>query len=127
MQRPVNRMEQFRIWRKGLKLADSVQRMANRFSRSGSGEIWGRLKEMTFSMPSYLAEGFMMKNIKDGKAHLYRAINCLDEILESLILTERVRGIRKVQIYKIKRDIMELKALLDFACFDNEEVFMTSS
>ncbi len=127
MQNPVNRIEQFRIWRKGLEVADSVQKMANCFSHSGSGDIWGKLKEMTFSMPSYLAEGFMMKNVKDGKAQLYRALNCLDEILKSLIFTERAGGIKKGQIRRIKRDIMELKSLLDLACFDNEEMFLSFS
>ncbi|HTZ17615.1 MAG TPA: hypothetical protein VMB78_04170, partial [Dissulfurispiraceae bacterium] len=104
-----------------------VQKMANRYSRFGSGEIWCKLKQLINSVPSHLAEGFMMKNIDDGKAHLYRALNCMDEVLESYIFTGRVLGLREGQINRIKRDIMELKSLLNAACFGNEEIFANSS
>jgi len=135
MRHPVNRpatqpaiqINQFRIWRKGLELTDSVQKMANRYSRSGSDEIWRKLRQMIHSVPSYLAEGFMMKNIGGGRAYLYRALNCMDELLESTIFTERIAGIRKGQIRRIKRDILELKSLLKAACLGNEDLLMNSS
>jgi len=108
-----NRIEHFKIWQKGLELADSMQKITDRFSSSSCGDIWGKLRDATFSIPSYLAEGFMMKNIKDGKVYFYRTLNCLDEILKSLVLTERTGLIKEAHIHKIKRDIIELKSCLD--------------
>jgi four helix bundle protein len=105
---PKNRLDNFKIWQKGSELADAIQKITDRVSSLGSCDIWSSLRKMTFSIPSYLAEGFMMKNIKDGKDHFYRALNCLEEVLKTLVLTEQMGYITKAQIRKIKQDIIDL-------------------
>ena len=113
MQPKKYRIENIELWQKGLELARAIQKITDCFSSSGSSDIWVRLKTVAISIPSYLADGVTMKNIHDRKAHLCKALNCLDEILKSLVLTGRMGHIKKALIHKIEQDIIELKSCVD--------------
>ncbi|MGO9954246.1 MAG: four helix bundle protein [Dissulfurispiraceae bacterium] len=107
------RIGNIEVWQKGIELADAIQKITDRLSSSGSCDIWGRMRRIAFSIPSYLAEAFTLKNIQDRKAHFCGALNCLDEILRSLALTERMGHIKKAHFHKIEQDIIELKSWVD--------------
>jgi four helix bundle protein len=108
----MKRLEDFKIWQKGLELAETIQKMTEDLTSSDSCDIWSMLRNSTFSVPSYLAEGFMMNNRADRKNYFYRALNCLDELLKSLDLSEQMGHLRKAHTVKIKKDISDLNRLI---------------
>jgi four helix bundle protein len=123
MHKLVEHVEDFKIWRKGLELAETIQKMTEDFSSSVSRDIWSILRNSTLSIPSYLVEGFMMKNIKDRKNYFYRALNCLDELLKSLVISEQMGYLPEALTNKIKKEISDLNRLIFKRIKHRQQVF----
>ena len=104
--------EEYKIWRKVLELAETMQKLTEELSSSGADAFRSAVRKITFTVPSHLAEGFVMKNMQDRKASFYRALNSLEEILKSLVLTEQMGHFKKPHIHKIKNDIYELDEMI---------------
>ncbi len=104
--------EEYKIWKKVLDLAETIQKSTEDLSTSGSDYVRSTLRKITFTIPSYLAEGFMMKNIKDRKDSLYRALHSLEEVIDSLHLTEEMGHFKKTHMHKIRNDICELNGMI---------------
>jgi four helix bundle protein len=104
--------EEYKIWKKVLDLAETIQKSTKDLSPSGSDYVLSIVRKITFTIPSYLAEGFMMKNIKDRKDSLYRALHSLEEIIKSLQLTEEMGHFKKTNMNKIRIGIYELNSMI---------------
>jgi len=104
--------EKFAVWRKGLELADTVQKLADKLALPESLDFRGMLKKMTFSIPSHIAEGLMMKDSDERKNYFYRALSCLEELLNGLLMTEQKGYLKQIQTRKLKREIVELNRLI---------------
>ena len=112
MHKLMKRLEDFKIWQKGLELAETIQKMTEDLTSSDSCDVWSILRNSTFSIPSYLAEGFMMNSIAERKSYFYRALNCLDELLKSLALSEQMGYLKEAHTNRIKKDIRDLNRLI---------------
>ena len=104
--------EEYKIWRKVLELAETMQKLTEELSSSGADAFRSTVRKITFTVPSHLAEGFMMKSMKDRKDSFYRALNYLEDILKSLVLTEQMGYFKRTHINKIKNDIVELNRMI---------------
>jgi four helix bundle protein len=104
--------EEYMIWHKVLELSKAMQKVTEELSSPGSDDLRSTVRKITFTVPSHLAEGFMIKNIKDRKASFYRALNTLEEILKSLVLTEQMGHFKSTHIHEIKNDICELTSMI---------------
>ena len=104
--------EEYKIWLKVLELAEAMQKLTEELSSSGAEAVRSAVRKITFTVPSHLAEGFLMKNMQDRKASFYRALNSLEEILKSLVLTEQMGHFKRTHIHKIKNDICELDEMI---------------
>jgi len=119
--------EEYRIWKKVLDLAETIQKSTEDLSPSGSDYVRSIVRKITFTIPSYLAEGFMMKNIKDRKDSLYRALHSLEEIIKSLHLTEEMGHFKKTNINKIRNDIYELNRMIGALLIPQQRVCENAS
>jgi len=70
------------------------------------------VRKINFTVPSHLAEGFMIRDLKDRKDSLYRALNGLDEIRNSLVLIEQMGHVKRTHIHNMKQDICELNKMI---------------
>ena len=104
--------DRFAIWRKGLKLADTIQKMADNLTSPESIYIRSLLTTMTCIIPSHIAEGVMVNNTKDRKTYFYRTLSCLEELLNKIRLTEHMGFLKKTHIRKLKKEIIELNKLI---------------
>ena len=104
--------EEYKIWRKVLELSETMQKLTEELSSSGADAFRSTVRKITFTVPSHLAEGFMMKSMKDRRDSFCRALNYLEEILKSLILTEQMGHFKRIHIHKIKNDINELNRMI---------------
>ncbi|HMK61192.1 MAG TPA: four helix bundle protein [Dissulfurispiraceae bacterium] len=104
--------EKFAIWRKGLELADTVQKLADKLSLPESLDFRSMLKKMTFTIPSHIAEGLMMKDTNERKNYFYSALSCLEELLNGLLITEQKGYLKQIHTRKVKREIIELNRLI---------------
>jgi hypothetical protein len=66
-------LDDFSIWRRGLELAEEVQKMIDDLPAWDSDDSLGSLHKTTLSVPAYLAEGFIMGNSRDTKRFLWGA------------------------------------------------------
>ena len=112
MSQLIKHPEEYKVWRKVLELAETMQKLTEDLSSSGADAVRSTVRKITFTVPSHLAEGFMMKNMKDRKDSFYRALNSLEEILKSLALTEQMGHFKRAHIHKIKNDICELNRMI---------------
>lgn len=112
MHQLIKSTEKFAIWRKGLELADTVQKIADNLTSPESLNIRSIFKTMTSTIPSYIAEGFLMNNTKDRKTYFYRTLSCLEELLTNIRLTEQTGFLKKAHIRKLKKEIIELNRLI---------------
>ena len=112
MHQLIKSTDKFAIWRKGLKLADTIQKMADNLTSPESLDIRSLLKTMTCIIPSHIAEGFMVNNTKDRKTYFYRTLSCLEELLNKIRLTEQMGFLKKTHIRKLKKEIIELNKLI---------------
>ena len=112
MNQLMKRPEEYKIWQKVLELAETIQKVTEDLSLSGSSNIRSTLRKVTFTVPSHLAEGFMMIDFRDRKDSFYRALNGLEEIHKSLVLTEQMGHIKGTHIHKINKDINELNKMI---------------
>jgi four helix bundle protein len=108
MNQLMENLEEYKIWQEGLELAEIIQEVTVDLSSSGSSDVCNTLNKMTHSVPCHLAEGFMMKNRKYRNDSIFMALNSLEEIHKSLVLTEQMGYIKRTHIHKIKKDIDEL-------------------
>jgi four helix bundle protein len=104
--------EEYKIWRKVLELAQTIQKGTEDHSSSGAGDVRSTVRKITFTIPSHLAEGFMMRDLKDRKDSFYRALNGLEEILNSLVLIESMGFVKKTNIHNMKQDLCELNKMI---------------
>ncbi len=65
----------------------------------------------------------MMKNIKDRKNYFYRALNCLDELLKSLVISEQMGYLPETLTNKIKKEISDLNRLIFKRIKHRQQVF----
>jgi len=100
------------VWRKGLELADAMQKIADNLTSPESFDIRSMFKTMTCTIPSNIAEGFLMGNTKDRQTYFYRTLNCLEELLNNIRKTEQMGYLKKAHIRKIKKEITELNRLI---------------
>jgi four helix bundle protein len=112
MHQLIKSTDKFAIWRKGLQLADTIQKIADNLTSPESLDIRSIFKSMTFTIPSHIAEGFMMNNTKDRKTYFYRTLSCLEELLNNIRLTEQMGFLKKAHIRKLKKEIIELSKLI---------------
>ena len=108
----IKNSEKFALWRKGLELSDTVQKLADKLALPESFDLRSMLKKMTFTIPSHIAEGLMMKNSDERKNYFYRTLSCLEELLNGLITTEQKGYLKQVHTRKLKREIVELNRLI---------------
>jgi len=104
--------EDFKIWHKGMELAETIQKMTEDLTSSDSCDIWSILRKRTFLIPSYLAESFLINNRTDRKNYFYRALNCLDELLKNHVLSEQMGLLKAAYTTKIKKDISDLNRVI---------------
>jgi four helix bundle protein len=102
----------FKIWRKGLELAEEVQKVIDDLPIRDSDDSLNSLRKATLSVPAYLAEGFMMGNSRDTKIHFYGALNSLEELRKGLAITEQREDLFGARISKIKSEISELNSMI---------------
>jgi len=102
----------FVIWRKGLELADAIQKIVDNLTSTESFYIRSILRAMTFTIPSNIAEGFIMHNAEDTRAYFYRTLDCLEKLLTSIRITEQMGYLKKAHIRKIKKEIIKLNGLI---------------
>ncbi len=126
MNQLMKRPEEYKIWRKVLELAETIQMATEDLSTLGSGDVRSTVRKITFTVPSHLAEGFMMIDSNDRKDSFYRALNGLDEILRSLVLTEQIGHVKRIHIHKIKKDIYELNRMIGELISPLAESFVTA-
>ena len=112
MHQLIRNPREFAIWRKGLELADVIQKIADNLTSPESLDIRSMFKSMTFTIPSYIAEGFMMRNLEETKTYFYRTLNCLEDLLTNVSATEQLGYLKKAHIRKIKKEIIELNRLI---------------
>ena len=104
--------DDFEIWRKGLQLAEEVQKVLEGLSTWDSDDSLGSLRKVTLSVPASLAEGFMMSNSRDRQVYFYGALNSLEELRKGLTPTEQCGHLHGDCIHKIKNDISELNRMI---------------
>ncbi|MGO9380136.1 MAG: four helix bundle protein [Dissulfurispiraceae bacterium] len=102
----------FAIWRKGLELADTIQKIVDNLTSTESLYIKSMLKAMAFTIPSNIAEGFLTHNAEDTKAYFYRTLDCLEKLLTNIRITEQMGYLKKAHIRKIKREVSKLNRLI---------------
>jgi four helix bundle protein len=117
------RFEDFKIWKKGLELAETIQRITEGLSSSASRDTWRILRNSTCSIPSNLAEAFMMHNVSDRRNYFYRVLHCLDELLKSLVLSEQMGYLQESHTNKIKKDISDLNRLIAKLIRPQQQIF----
>jgi four helix bundle protein len=105
-------LDNFKIWRKGLQLAEELQKVIDDLPARDSDDRMGSLRKATLSVPAYLAEGFMMSNSRDTKVCFYGALNSLEELRKGLAFTEQSGHLYGDRIHKIKSDMSELNRMI---------------
>ncbi|HMK56700.1 MAG TPA: four helix bundle protein [Dissulfurispiraceae bacterium] len=96
--------EEYRMWLKGLRLADMLQKIADGLTYS-SYDVWSGFRETIFYFPGHLAEAFMTTNVKEKIASFCRALNSLEEIIKRLEMSDREKCVKKKHFRKLKRNI----------------------
>lgn len=112
MHQLIDNQDKFVVWRKGLALADSLQKVADSLPSLESFNLRSIFRKMTSTIPSHIAEGLTMKNSNDRKNYCYRTLSCLEELMSSLLLTEQMGYLKKARVRKVKREIIELNRLI---------------
>ena len=112
MNQLIKHPEEYKIWRKVLELGQTMQKLTEELSSLGFDDAQSTVRKIIFTVPSYLAEGFMMKDMRDRKASFYRALDILEEILKKLELTEQMGYFKKIHSHKIKNNICELNGMI---------------
>jgi four helix bundle protein len=105
-------LDDFNIWRKGIELAEEMQKVIDDLPAGDFDDSISSLRKATLSVPAYLAEGFMMSNNKDTKINFYGALNSLEELRKGLALTEQCEHVFGDRISKIKSDMIELNRMI---------------
>jgi four helix bundle protein len=112
MNQPIKSSKIFAIWRKGLELSDTIQKIVDNLTSPESLYIRSIFKAMTSMIPSNIAEGCMMHNTEDTKAYFYRTLDCLEKLLTNIRITEQMGYLKKAHIRKIKKEIIKLNRLI---------------
>jgi hypothetical protein len=73
MNQLIKHPEEYKIWQKVLELGETIQKLTAELSSLGFDDGQSTVRKIIFTVPSYLAEGFMMKDMKDRKALLLAA------------------------------------------------------
>ena len=112
MNQLIKHPEEYKIWQKALELGETIQKLTEELSSLGFDDRQSTVRKIIFTVPSYLAEGFMMQDMRDRKASFYRAIYSLEEILNKLELTDQMGHFKRTHIDKIKNDVCELNWMI---------------
>lgn len=112
MNQLIKHPEEYKIWQKVLELEETIQKLIEELSSLGLDDGQSTVRRILFTVPSYLAEGFMMKNMRDRKASFYRALYSLEEILKKLELTEQMGHFKRTHLDKTKKDVCELNRMI---------------
>lgn len=112
MYRLMKDQENFTAWRKGLELADTIQKIVDALPSADFMGLRGIFRKMTFTIPCHIAEGLMLRDSGEGRNYFYRTLSCLEELLSNLLISEQMGYLRKSHTRKIKKEIIELNRII---------------
>jgi four helix bundle protein len=112
MDRPIKSPKIFAVWRRGLELADTLQKIVDNLTSPESLSVRDVFHAMTFTIPSNIAEGCIKHTTEDTKAYFYRTLDCLEKLLTNVRITEQMGYLKKAHIRKIKKEIIKLNRLI---------------
>lgn len=81
------------VWQKGLEIIDTIYILTGRFPKSEIYGICSQMRRAAISIPSNIAEGFVRKNFKEYRQHLYIALGSCAELDTQLIVCKRQKFI----------------------------------